>query len=871
MPSSVLDRIGNFTAKRFYVIIAAVLIVTSLFLVVIIEIEPNTTAEAMNSDTEIHRAFKRYEDNFRPSMHGIPVVLEAKDGNILNMEEFRDIADALNKVSEDEIVSPMLVDFFDDSLLMNRTSIYALPMSIELITNGESIYGLQIGYHNSPQMGNDFANATDDDLDFLLDELFKFKDGSGSYIYKEMVSTFLKEENGMWKASVLMVYIAVDNDLLEVNYTYEEGGEEGKKFFEEFDLHVMDIIKDNVDTCYVYGVGVGVNDEIDREIQESGPFIMFVFIIIIIILAITFKHNLKSFLAAVIGLPLVLIWMIGISRLLNLSQTQFTAFLPILIMALGVDYAIHSMKRYDEELYEGKTPRESVRGMTIKLTGTLALAMITTFVAFFSNVFSTIPALRDWGIEAGLAIISTFVIMSFFVPSLRLAFERKKSRDVTHYSHSVENRKNSVTENDSNVKKPKRIPKNRLGYGLSKLTFKSIRHPYIIVVVIILLVLPLGYGTLNLSSEFKLEEFFNPDSELVVGLDIYTEHFPQGGEPNILLIEGDVAEPEVIKAVNTTRERLKSRGYATWYSLDITQIVQNFTDNLMVNNLVGGNNIIIIDADNDDIPDDKSQIEAILKQATTIGLFGLVDGNITMFYRPDMIREVVHYNDREDKFDVTNMQIGVAGSGSLNNIKEGMDNIEKDAQVLEDTKEVNIIVTGTAPQRYEQLTAISNSMLYSIIISIIICFIIILVIFRRLALSLVAILSVVLIAIWLYGSMYYAGYNLNIVTATIGAMSIGVGVDYSIHVCDRFRKERAWGKSFNDAMHSTIFNSGAALVFSALTTTFGFFTMLFAPMPMFYSFGLFSGLMVLLALLASVIVTPPLIKIIEGRKKKDDT
>lgn len=115
--------------------------------------------------------------------------------------------------------------------------------------------------------------------------------------------------------------------------------------------------------------------------------------------------------------------------------------------------------------------------------------------------------------------------------------------------------------------------------------------------------------------------------------------------------------------------------------------------------------------------------------------------------------------------------------------------------------------------------------------------------------------------------MFYAGYSLNIVTATIGAMSIGVGVDYSIHVCDRFRKEKAEDKSFQDAMHKTISNSGAALLFSALTTTFGFFMLLFAPMPMFFSFGLFSGLMVIFAFISSVIVVPPLIHIIEARKK----
>jgi len=863
LPSSGLEKLANFIAKRFGIVIAIVLLLSLFFTFVMFTIEPNTTAESFNSDTEIHQALVRVEDNFQPSTHGLPIIMEVKSGNIFTMDAFRDIADALDKVKNDEILHPLLLQYFDSDLLINVTSISSLPTTVRYIMNGDSPYGYQIGYHTPTNIGNNFASASDDDLNFILDELFEIKDKSGTLIYRELVSHELNQDNGKWKAPVIMVFIAVDRDLFKENYTYSEGGEEGKKFFEEFDLHVMGILQDNIETCNVYGIGIGVNDEINNEIEASVPFMMFTFIVIIIILIIIFKNNLKSFLAATIGLPLIIIWMIGSARLLNLSDTQFTAFLPILIMALGIDYAIHSMKRYDEELAEGKTPRESVRSSILKLSGTLALAMVTTLIAFFSNVFSTIPALRDWGFEAGLAIIWTFVIMGFFVPALRLAFERKRNRDVPYYTNLDSPKKGEENKSGSkeNETKAKKIPKNRVGAGLSRLSFGSIAHPSGVIILIILLVIPLGYGAINLDSEFELKEFFIPESDFVVGLDIYTEHFPSGGEPNILLIEGDVAEPSVVKAIDTSRDSFEGRGYATYYSWDISQIVQNFTENLAINNLVGGNNIIIIDSDSDGVPDDKSQIFAILKQATTVGLFGLVGDNITMFNRPDNLREVVHINDDGDSFDKTIMVIGVAGSGSLNSIKKGMDNIESDAQVLKDTGEVDIVVTGTGPERWEQLTAISNSMLYSIIISIILCLVFLLIVFRRLSFSFIAILPVVLIAIWLYGIMFYTGYHLNIVTATIGAMSIGVGVDYSIHVCDRYRKERAIGKKFDEAMNTTIFNTGAALLFSALTTSFGFFVMLFAPMPMFFSFGLFSGLMVTFAFIASVIVVPPLIKL----------
>ncbi len=875
MPASIIERVANFVAVRFGIVIAVTLILSLIFIVAANVVKVKATEESYNSDTKINQAMLRIEDDFRPSTHGLPFVIESKDDNVLTMNTFRDVMDALDKVQNDALVKQYMFEYFDNTLLMNVTTISAIPYYVKLIMDTDSTYGYQIKYHTNTTRGNNFANATDADLNKILTPLFNLTDASGNYVFKEFVSAKLNRIGTNWKAPVMMVFIAVDNNKLEQNYTYDIIDED-KIYFEKFDLHINKILKENIDTSNVHGVGIGVNHEIETEIAESGPFTIFVFIVILIILGITFKHNLKSFAATAIGLPLILYWMWGAGNLLQLADTQFNSFLPILILALGVDYAIHSMKRFDEELEAGKTPRDAIKGSVLKLTGTLILAMVTTLVAFFSNLFSTIPALRDWGLEAGLAIIFTLVIMGLFVPALRLGFEKASRRDIPYYTKLSKLNKESLGNTrkedkkravNNSMERGKEVPQNRVGSGLARLTFGSVAHPGLVILILIIVCLPLGYGAINLDTEFDLEEYFNPNSDLVVGLDIYTEHFPSGGEPNILLIEGDVAEPSVLKAINVTRERLKDRGYATYYGWDVAQLVQNFTRNLWVNNIIGGYGLEVTDLDGDNIPDSKEQVIAILKQANSLGLFVFVQNNFTLSVLPDTVREVVHYNEDSESFDSTVLYVGVAGSGSLNSIKKGMDNIESDAKILKDTGQVDIVVTGTGPQRWEQLTAISNSMQYSIIISIIFCFIVIIAVFRKISLSIIAILPVILIALWLYGAMYFTGFHLNIVTATIGAMSIGVGVDYSVHVCDRFRKEKAEGKEFKDAMGATISNSGAALLFSALTTTFGFFIMLFAPMPMFYSFGLFSGLMVLLAFTASVIVVPPLLRLTEKRKQ----
>ena len=42
-----------------------------------------------------------------------------------------------------------------------------------------------------------------------------------------------------------------------------------------------------------------------------------------------------------------------------------------------------------------------------------------------------------------------------------------------------------------------------------------------------------------------------------------------------------------------------------------------------------------------------------------------------------------------------------------------------------------------------------------------------------------------IVVVWLYGLMYIAGASLNIVTVTIATISLGVGIDYWIHVNER--------------------------------------------------------------------------------------
>jgi hypothetical protein len=123
-----------------------------------------------------------------------------------------------------------------------------------------------------------------------------------------------------------------------------------------------------------------------------------------------------------------------------------------------------------------------------------------------------------------------------------------------------------------------------------------------------------------------------------------------------------------------------------------------------------------------------------------------------------------------------------------------------------------------------------------------------------------------LVIIWLYGMIEIAGYGLNMVTVAIAAMSLGVGIDYVIHVVERFREEQENGHDTITAIEIVGGASGLALFGSALSDIGGFLVITQSSMGFFSTFGLFCAIMIGLSLLASIILTPALIGIIHRNK-----
>ena len=190
-------------------------------------------------------------------------------------------------------------------------------------------------------------------------------------------------------------------------------------------------------------------------------------------------------------------------------------------------------------------------------------------------------------------------------------------------------------------------------------------------------------------------------------------------------------------------------------------------------------------------------------------------------------------------------------------------------QISNDMREESFIVssdTGGRAYAVGDLMTLSNllsglisSIVSSTAISLTVSLLVLAALTRRIGQSLLVILPVGLAGSWVVGSMAVLGINWNVLTIMITALTIGLGIDYSIHVWRRFESNRASGMAIWPAMKDMYANTGSALLMSAGTTICGFMVLLLSPIPVIRDFGVVSSISVAFSLILALLVLPGLL------------
>jgi predicted RND superfamily exporter protein len=132
------------------------------------------------------------------------------------------------------------------------------------------------------------------------------------------------------------------------------------------------------------------------------------------------------------------------------------------------------------------------------------------------------------------------------------------------------------------------------------------------------------------------------------------------------------------------------------------------------------------------------------------------------------------------------------------------------------------------------------------------------IIFKSTSAGLLGGLPLLFAVICTFGIMGWTGIQLNIVTSLLSSISIGLGVDYTIHIFWRMKKEIHSGNSMEQAIQKSIRTTGYGVTINALSVVIGFSVLLFSSFSIIRSFAFLIILSILFCLLCAIILIPAL-------------
>ncbi len=179
---------------------------------------------------------------------------------------------------------------------------------------------------------------------------------------------------------------------------------------------------------------------------------------------------------------------------------------------------------------------------------------------------------------------------------------------------------------------------------------------------------------------------------------------------------------------------------------------------------------------------------------------------------------------------------------------------------------LNLTVAGSAVIDVEMMTALTSGRAEMTLLGVGMVFIGLLIIYRSFLKAIIPVLPISLIVGWSGGAMFLLGLSYTPLTATMGALIIGIGTEFTIILMERYFQEKENGFSKEEAMIRTVSKIGKPVLASAFTTIGGFSALILSDFLILREFGIITLLNIFFCLISSLIVLPPLIVLLDRNK-----
>ncbi|MBW8383325.1 MAG: MMPL family transporter, partial [Youngiibacter sp.] len=175
----------------------------------------------------------------------------------------------------------------------------------------------------------------------------------------------------------------------------------------------------------------------------------------------------------------------------------------------------------------------------------------------------------------------------------------------------------------------------------------------------------------------------------------------------------------------------------------------------------------------------------------------------------------------------------------------------------------NVQVTGKSVLDVEMVKGLTSGRVTMTGLGLLLIFAALLLIYRNPVKALIPVLPVISIIGISSGIMYFAGISFTPITATLGAMVLGMGSEMTIMLMERYIEERTKGLPKIDAIKTAVGSIGVAVLASGLTTVGGFSVLMLSDFVILKDFGFMTVINVTLALISTFVLLPPILFILD--------
>ncbi|MFD1646207.1 MMPL family transporter [Haloarchaeobius litoreus] len=612
---------------------------------------------------------------------------------------------------------------------------------------------------------------------------------------------------------------------------------------------------DSGEDYLVFGFGI-ISNEINMSMEDSlaivGPLAI---LFVLITLTIAYRDFLDIVLG-LFGIGVVLTWTFGFMGYADIPFNQIMIAVPVLLIGLSIDYAIHIFMRQREERLDDDTPSDVRGSMSYALAG-VGVALIwvtaTTVIGFLSNLTSPLAPIQEFGVVSSFGIVAALVVFGAFIPALKVEFD-----DLLEGRLGWDRKKRAFGTGGGRFSELLAV-----GSTLAK------KAPVAVILVALLLSVGGAAGATQVDTSFANEDFiadeppswmYDLPEPLAPGeytaksnLDYVNDNFQREDSQAQVLIKagGDgtgIDDPATLRALHEQQELLGDDDtYQTPFVGATGEVA--YRSPLTVMETVAAEN--------------ESFNESY---RASLGSDGVPEENVTALY--DQLFEVapqqagdVIYRTGGGEYAAMRLVVPTDAGTTTSEQTEEMRAIA--TAIEDDGNSVSVIATGSPVVNEVVQGQLLDTVIQSLIITLVAVFAFLMIAYRitegSATLGVVTLLPVALSVTWILGTMYLIGMPFNVLTGMITSLTVGLGVAYSIHVSERFNLELGRRDTKWEAMDTTITGTGGALLGSAATTVGGFGVLSFAIFPALQQFGVITALTIIYAFLASVLVLPSLL------------